>query len=334
MGFTKDGTFYYGIGGWKNDVYAQDVDLQGGKLLGQPELVVKSFVGSNGMPAWSPDGESLAYISRRTAAEASSPSFALCLRGSKDGRERVLFPDLDWFQWPRWSPDNKALIVAASDRSNHLGGYIIDAVTGAVTPVLNSEKDDYNPVNLLEWSHDGRSVYFTRNDWKAQKSELVLRSLETGQERRVASLAGENRFFGLPLLSPDGRSLAAIVMDQGQKSNLLTVMPPEGGEPRELMELENIPGPRGLIWGPDSRTILFVKSIKKSGAEQPNQNRNELWSVSIETGELRKLGDLPDGRGMEISCHPNGSSLVFSKSFYQSEIWTMKNILPKDDLKK
>ncbi|MGB7294906.1 MAG: tetratricopeptide repeat protein, partial [Candidatus Aminicenantales bacterium] len=111
MGFTRDGTFYYGIGGWKHDVYAQDVGLDGGKLLGQPELAVKSFVGSNGMPAWSPDGGNLAYISGRTATAASSKSHALCIRDSKSGGERVLFPDLDWFQWPRWSPDGKALIV-------------------------------------------------------------------------------------------------------------------------------------------------------------------------------------------------------------------------------
>jgi Tol biopolymer transport system component len=331
MGFTKDGTFYYGIGGWRHDVYAQDVDLEGGKLLGQPELAVKSFVGSNGMPAWSPDGEHLAYITRRTKADASSPSMALCLRSSGDGKEHALFPDLDWFQWPRWSPDSKALIVVASDRSNHLGGYIIDAVTGAVSPVLNSEKDEYNPVNLLEWSHDGRSVYFTRNDEKAQKSEIILRSLETGQERQIASLAGQNRYFMLPLLSPDGKSLAVTVMDQDQESNLLAVMPPEGGEPRELLELEKIPGPRGLTWGPDSRTILFIKSVKTGGREQPNQGRNELWLVSTETGKQRKLGELLAGRGVEISVHPNGRGLVFSKSFHQSEIWTMENILPASE---
>ncbi len=333
MGFTRDGTFYYGISGWKHDVYAQDVDLEGGKLLGQPELAVKSFIGSNGMPAWSPDGESLAYITGRTEATSSSMSVALCFRSSRDGRERVLFPDLDWFQWPRWSPDGKSLIVVASDRSNHLGGYVIDASTGAVTPVLNTEKDNYSAASLLEWSLDGRSVYFTRNDWKGQKSEIISRNLETGQERRIAALAGQNRFFVLPLLSPDGEALAVVVTDQDQKSNLLAIMPPDGGEPLELLKLENIPGPRGIAWGPDSRSILFVKSVKTGGPEQPNQGRNELWLVSTETGKQHKLGELPDGRGMEISPHPSGRSLVFSKNFYQSEIWTMENILPAGESK-
>jgi Tol biopolymer transport system component len=334
MGFARDGTFYYGIGGWVHDLYAQDVDLEGGKLLEAPELAVQSFIGSNGMPAWSPDGENLAYLSRRTPAASSAQSFTLCIRSTQSGQERVLFPDLDWFQWPRWSPDGKALIVAGSDRSNHLGAYMIDALTGAVSPVLNTEKDDYNAVNLLEWSHDGRSVYFTRNDWTGQKSEIILRSLETGKENRITALAEQNRFFTLPLLSPDGRSLAVLVLDQDQKSNILAVMPAEGGKPRELLELkgnENIPGLRGLAWGPDSRTILFVKFIKAGGQESPNRGRNELWLLATETGEQRKLGDLLKGPGVEISLHPNGRNLVFSTGVYKSEVWVMENFLPADN---
>jgi Tol biopolymer transport system component len=333
MGFARGGAFYYGIGGWVHDLYSQDVDLEGGKLLGQPELTVQSFIGSNGMSAWSPDGENLAYISRRTSAASSGKSYALCIRSTKNGQERVLFPDLDWYQWPRWSPDGKALIAVGSDRSNHLGAYMIDALTGAVSPVLNTEKDDYNAVNLLEWSHDGRSVYFTRNDWTGQTSEIIVRSLESKQERKIAALAGQNRFFTLPLLSPDGRSLAVFVLDQDQKSNILAVMPAEGGKPRELLELkgnESIPGPRGLAWGADSRTILYVKSVKTGGQDQPNQGRNELWLLATETGEQRKLGELLKGNGVEISLHPNGRSLVFSTGVYKSEIWTMENFLPAE----
>jgi Tol biopolymer transport system component len=334
MGFTRDGTFYYGIGGWMHDFYAQDVDLEGGKLLGQPELVVQSFIGSNGMPAWSPDGENLAYITRRTEAAASSKSFALCLRSSRDGRERMLFPELDWFQWPRWSPDSKALIVAGSDRNNHLGAYMIDALTGAVNPVLITEKDDYNAVNLLEWSHDGRSVYFTRNDWEGKNSEIILRNLETKQERKIAGLYGKDRFFTLPQVSPDGGSLAALVVDQNQKSQILTVMPAEGGELRELLELkgkESIPGQRGFTWIPGSRRFLFVKSIKMNDQEQSNKGRDELWLLSADIGEQHKLGDLMNGFGVEISLHPSGRSLVFTASTSKSEIWVMENILSGDN---
>ncbi|MCJ7487339.1 MAG: tetratricopeptide repeat protein, partial [Candidatus Aminicenantes bacterium] len=134
MGFARDGAFYYGIGGWAHDIYTQNVDLAGGKLLGPAELTVQRFVGKNGMPVWSPDGENLAYISGRTPSVSSAVSFVLCIRSSKSGQERELVPELDWFQWPRWSPDGRALIVVGCDRSNHLGEFKIDSLTGAVSP--------------------------------------------------------------------------------------------------------------------------------------------------------------------------------------------------------
>jgi Tol biopolymer transport system component len=330
LGFTRAGAFYYGIGGWAHDVYAQDVDLEGGRISGQPELAVQRFVGSNGMPAWSPDGEHLAYISRRTPGSASALSYVLCIRSSKSGKDKELLPDLDWFQWPRWSPDAKSVMVVGSDRSNHLGAYKIDVLTGGVSPILLVEKDDYNPASLLEWSHDGHSVYLARNDWNGKNSEIVLRSLETKQERKIAGLHGENRFFHLPQVSPDGRSLATLITDQNRKSGLLAVMPAEGGEPRELLELKGKEGfviPRGFAWGPDSRTFLFVKSIKTNDQEQPDQGRKELWAVLTESGEQRKLGDLPNGPGIEISLNPNGRSLVFSTAVSKSEIWIMENLL-------
>ena len=336
MGFARAGTFYYGIGGWGHDLYAQHVDLEGGKLLGTPELAVQRFVGSNGMPAWSPDGEHFAYISRRTPAPSSAVSFVLCLRSPKSGKDQELLPELDWFQWPRWSPDGRALIVVGSDRSNHLGEYRIDAFTGGVTPVLLAEKDNYQVTNLVEWSHDGRSIYYVRNDWKKQTSEIILRNLETKQERKIAGLTGKNRFFTLRSLSPDGGSLVALILDEDQKSKVLTLMPSEGGELRELLELkgkEGFTGPRGLAWAPDSRKILFAKFIKMTDQEQPNQGRNELWILSTETGEQRKLGDLMNGPGVEISLHPNGRSLVFSANVYKSEVWVMENFLPGDEAK-
>jgi Tol biopolymer transport system component len=333
MGFARDGKFYYGIGGWAHDVHTQDVDLEGGKLLEAPELAVQSFIGSNGMPAWSPDGENLAYISQRIPAASSVKSFALCIRSSKSGQERVLFPDLDWFQWPRWSPDGRALMAVGSDRSNHLGEFMIDALTGAVSPALLAEKDNYQVANLVEWSHDGRSIYYVRNDWKGQTSEIILRSLETKQERKIAGFTGKNRFFTLLLMSPDGRSLSTLVLDENQKTKVLAVIPSEGGELRELLELkgkEGFAGPRGFAWGPDSRKILFVKFIKMIENEQPNQGRNELWLLAADTGERRKLGDLLNGPGVEISLHPDGRRLVFSTAVYKSEVWVMENFLPAE----
>jgi hypothetical protein len=102
-----------------------------------------------------------------------------------------------------------------------------------------------------------------------------------------------------------------------------------GGEPRELLEFEgNVRmGLDGFCWSSDSRGMIFLKRIKTSEREQPNQFRNELWVLAADAGEPRKLGDLPNGAG-GISLHPNGRSLVFGSNVSRSEVWVMENLLP------
>ncbi|MCJ7487475.1 MAG: hypothetical protein MUQ25_15115, partial [Candidatus Aminicenantes bacterium] len=198
-----------------------------------------------------------------------------------------------------------------------------------VSPVLLEEKDNYQVTVPAAWSHDGRSIYHVRNDRKGQTSEIILRNLETNQERKIAGLTEKNVFFTLLSISPDGSSLAALILDENTKSKLLTVLPAEGGELRTRLELkgrEGFSGPSGFAWSPDSRQILFLKKITR---EQSTQGQSELWRLSAETGEPQKLGDLTNG--VEISLHADGQSLTFGTGVYKSEIWVMENFLPADN---
>jgi Tol biopolymer transport system component len=122
--------------------------------------------------------------------------------------------------------------------------------------------------------------------------------------------------------SPDGRLLATLIRDEKRNSMHLALMPADGGEPRELLEFEgdaHTMGLDGFCWGSDSREMIFLKRIKTSDREQPNQFRNELWLLSADTGASRKLGDLPNVAG-GISLNPNGRSLVFGSNISKSEI--------------
>ncbi len=321
LGFTNDGTFYYSTSGWNHDIYVQSVDLDGGKLQGPAELAVQRFVGSNHNADWSSDGDHLAYISRRSPSVSSAESYVLCIRDSKSGQERELFPKLDWYQWLKWTPDGRFLITIGHDGSTR-DWFLIDAHTGAISPVS---------LNVLsptvEWSRDGSSIYFARNDWKSQTSEIVLRNLETKQERQIFPLSGKNMYFQGLSLSPDGSKFAARIWDENRRLSLLAEMPVEGGEIRILEELQGeglaaVIG--GLAWSPDSRKILYVR---QSVQERANEKRLELWFYSASSEESRKLGYMMS-RTSCISLHPDGQRLAFTASIPRSAIWVMENFLP------
>ena len=95
MGFTRRGSYYYGLRTGMNDVYVATLDLATGKLLAPPTKATQRFVGSNHGPAWSPDGKYLAYISQRGPSRFGRGSRIISIRSVKTGEERELSPNLN-----------------------------------------------------------------------------------------------------------------------------------------------------------------------------------------------------------------------------------------------
>jgi len=65
IGFTRTGSFYYGLVIGTSDVYTAEFDPATGRVATQAQKTAQRFIGSNFSPAWSPDGQFLAYISSR-----------------------------------------------------------------------------------------------------------------------------------------------------------------------------------------------------------------------------------------------------------------------------
>jgi Tol biopolymer transport system component len=118
LGFTQDGSFYYADVKVARDVYAARVDFQTGKVLAPAEKAIVQFEGSNMNPRYSPDGKSLAYVSRRgSMVFPTNRANALCIQSLESGSERIF---MDAFArlgvrtvaGPRWSPDSRSIVVA------------------------------------------------------------------------------------------------------------------------------------------------------------------------------------------------------------------------------
>jgi Tol biopolymer transport system component len=201
LGFTRDGSFYYGIGRDQIDVFAAELDLESGTVLSPPDPAVEQFMGSNQSPAWSPDGGYLAYTSGQSRVPQST---VLCIRSEDSGKIRKLSPPLTHFRGLRWSPDGRAILTIGTDLKGRRGAFLIDVQNGEVIANFIRPYLPFPP----DWASAGKAIVFADKDFEKTQSQIVLRALETGQEKKIGPMT-QGTFLNRVRVSPDGSQLAA-----------------------------------------------------------------------------------------------------------------------------
>jgi len=333
MGFTRKGSFYYGISQERSDIYIAELDPETGEILVPAKKAIKLYEGSNLAPDYSPDGKYLAYISKRAALALFSPRMrpdvgdVLCIRSLETGKDREFFPEgLKNFGYPRWSPDSRSVfVVNRVAHTDSMGIYRIDAQTGGIAPVVISEKGG---LRWHECSLDGNAIFLVRWDRTKKLSYIVARDIETGMETEIYRAPFSERFYVFS--SPDGRRLSLISWSPKAPS-ILKVLPADGGEPRELYKWElNDRVPPYHTWSADGRYILFSKLRPEQDDLKEQGMKSDLWRIPADGGNPQKL-DLNMSVFFSLSIHPDGRHIAFTSPGYtikEPEIWVMENFLP------
>ena len=153
-------------------------------------------------PAWSPDGQSLAYVS----FEERLPTIYLQLL--KTGERRRVSARAGVNQAPAFSPDGKKLALTLSTRDGNLDIYTLDLATQALTRITDDPGIDTEP----EWSNDGQSLYFTSD--RAGGPQVYRIGIQPGDKPRRLTFQGA--YNARPRLSPDGSQLAFVTQEDGQ----------------------------------------------------------------------------------------------------------------------
>ena len=162
-----------------------------GEILTLPakEGVVRNLTNSPGAaerePAWSPDGQSIAYFSDADGL------YALHVASQKNGgegegaavRTYKLAAEPTYYFHPVWSPDSKKIAF----RDNHLRTWILDTVTGQLTSA--GEADAYGGFvangSGLAWSPDSEWLVYPRVGAN-HLATLMLHSLATGATTQIS----------------------------------------------------------------------------------------------------------------------------------------------------
>jgi TolB protein len=152
-------------------------------------------------PSWSPDGQSLTYVS----FEGKLPS--VYVQALKTGERRRVSAMAGVNQAPAWSPDGKKLALTLSTRDGNLDVYVLDLATQAVTRITDDPGIDTEP----QWSKDGQSLYFTSD--RSGGPQIYRVGIQPGDRPRRVTFQGN--YNARPRLSPDETQLAFVTQEDG-----------------------------------------------------------------------------------------------------------------------
>lgn len=156
-------------------------------------------------PAWSPDGQQIAFASRRDG------NWELYLYDVTSRSTRRLTNDLAFQGGPSWSTDGQYLVYEGYI-SGDLGLYVLrtdgDSAPIAVPGGANSAAADYSPA----WSPDGRRIAFV--SLRDGNPDIYVYSLDDQSLFNLTATA--DRAEDQPAWSPDGQTIAYSALDAGQ----------------------------------------------------------------------------------------------------------------------
>ena len=248
-------------------------------------------------PAWSWDGQRIAFSSDRTGV------FEIYAMNADGGSLVELTEDSGvlFKEDPAWSPDGRRIAFTALFDVSRILAFEVDiaeaepfspshwASQGFPEPLSDYYTDSF----FAAWSPDGRTLALIMHDANLVRQ---LFTLDPASGRFTQLTNGTSPAYR-PSWSPDGRRIAYSLDAEGDQE--IYVIGADGGG---LTQLTNDPGYDSRpSWSPDGRLIVF--SSDRGGAYRLHL----MWSDGSYIGEL----DTGPGEAFTPSWSPDGRFIAF-----------------------
>ena len=301
VGFTAAGaSIYYQVASAELQVFRASVDLELGRVLSPPKLVLSSPA----LRFWAvPSMDGTRIATPRVRISADSNLGAIGVTTVADGREQIFPIPLKDPRIERWSADRSTVTVVGTVRGRS-ARYGVSLDTSGTKPVARSVMIELVAGYQRPRSPDRAVEYYVRRDTISNENRIVARNVGDGSERVLFAAKGAREPM---VLSPDGSMLAVIVSTDNNRLMVVAT----GGTPRHVFTSDSgvTIGPQSLTWSPDGRHVLLRASMGEGEA-----GVSELWSASVAAGLMRRVLVAPGDafRGTSIQVADAGRSVWYT----------------------
>jgi TolB protein len=224
-------------------------------------------------PAWSPDGNRLAYVSFETGTPA------VYAQDINTGRREIVSYAKGLNNAPAWSPDGKKLaLVLSKDGNPEI--YVLELASKQLRRLTNNYAIDTEPV----WTPDGNAIVFTSD--RGGGPQIYRVAVNSGETVR---LTFDGKYNARATLSPNGKYLA-FVHGTGNQFNIATIQLANG----DMQVLTTSSLDESPSFAPNGSMIIYATRDKDRGL---------LSAVSVD-GRVRQKLILQEGQAREPAWSP------------------------------
>jgi Tol biopolymer transport system component len=260
---------------------------------------IAATVGFETLPAWSPDGRTIAYQSDQTG---NNDIWVAQIGGAAVNRTAG-FPGGD--EMPRWSPDGTQIAFWSARDGG--GVFLMPALGGSARKIGVARPDVAGGV---AWSPDGTEIAYPVVGSVADgRRRLEFLNVRTNVIHAVAIPSTGGGVFGGSLdmsWSPDGRFIAILQANSyNNQTATISTLSLKDQKFTQITESQIVNwSPR---WLPDSRTILYTSN--RGGTMDVWQQR--ITDAGEAAGEAVRVTTGLDA--LQIAVAPDGRRLAYAK---------------------
>jgi Tol biopolymer transport system component len=264
----------------------------------EKRLVARRVTYGGTSPAWSPDGQTIAFV-------GYLPGSGVLFVNADGTARRNVTREWGLNGFPVWSPDGERIAFVRFGGHQRADIYVMNADGSGLRRLTRGDGSAF-PI----WSPDGRRIAFVRVQ-PSQKHlsvlwEVWVMNADGSGQRRLA------RVPGLPSdWSPDGQRLAFVSLSARGRTSEVYVVNADGSGQRQLTH--NTVGEGNIRWSPDGQKILFNRERRGTRGKV-----SDIYVMNADGSGQRKLTELghdarwsPDGEKISFVTNRDGNDEIY-----------------------